>query len=132
VYVTDDTVARTIGPDDIKAHWRSTSVDLCVDPRPRSENTFTAFKLGIFPQDTTGRVRAARDADAHPGELGQIRSRIRLASKLTPRGYVVEARLPWDELSAIPGKPLRPGRALGFNVIHYHAGKQEARGGEDI
>ncbi len=33
VEVTDDTVAANITPDDIKAHWRSTSVELCLDPR---------------------------------------------------------------------------------------------------
>jgi LmbE family N-acetylglucosaminyl deacetylase len=129
VDVTDDTVCRNIAPDDIKAHWRSTSVEICLDPTPPSENTFTAFKLGIFPQDTTGKVRAAHDADANPGPLEQIKSNIRLASRSTPTGYVVEARIPWAE-AGVP-KPTA-GQAIGFNVILYHAGKKEARIGEDV
>ena len=128
VDVTDDTVALNIAPDDIKAHWRSTSVEICIDPTPPSENTFSTFKLGIFPQDTTGKVRAARDADANPGELGRIHSHIQLASRLTSTGYIVEAHIPWSEV----GRPVRAGDAVGFNVILYHAGKKIARIGEDI
>jgi LmbE family N-acetylglucosaminyl deacetylase len=128
VDVTDDTVACNLAPDDIRGHWRSTSVEICIDPWPRSENTFSTFKLGIIPQDTAGRVRAARDADAHPGELGLIHSKVQLASRLTPMGYIVEARIPWSEV----GRAVRAGDVLGFNVILYHAGKKAARIGEDI
>ncbi|MBX9625581.1 MAG: PIG-L family deacetylase [Gemmataceae bacterium] len=131
VDVTDDTVCRNIAPDDIKAHWRSTSVELCLDPKPPGENTLTAFKLGVFPQDTTGTVRAARDADANPGELGRIGSKIRLASKPTPTGYVVEAHVPWAE-AGFPDGPPPAGTPIGFNVILYHAGKTDARVGEDV
>lgn len=131
VDVTDDAVCRNIAPDDIKAHWRSTSVELCIDPKPRSENTFTAFKLGVFPQDTAGKVRAARDADANPGELGRIGSKIRIASRLTPTGYAVEAHVPWAEAGFADGPP-QPGTTIGFNVILYHAGKTDARVGEDV
>lgn len=132
IEVTDDTVARNIAPDDIKAHWRSTSVEICLDPKPRSENTLTAFKLGIFPQDTEGKVRAARDADALPGELGRIGSQIRLASRLTASGYTVEVHIPWSEAGIARDRQPRPGDALGFNVILYHAGKKDARVGEDV
>jgi hypothetical protein len=130
--VSDDNIARNIAPDDIKAHWRSTSVEICLDPTPRSESTFTTLKLGIFPGDTAGNVRAARDADARPGELGQIGSKIRLAAQRTPVGYVVEARIPWSEVGLPRGGVVRPGQALGFNVILYHAGKKAARVGEDV
>jgi LmbE family N-acetylglucosaminyl deacetylase len=132
VDVTDDTVVRNIAPDDIKAHWRSTSVEICLDPAPPSENTFGTLKLGIFPQDTTGTVRAARDADARPGPLEHIKSRIRLASRLTPAGYVVEAHIPWQEIGLSVDRSALPGSRLGFNVILYHAGKKNARIGEDI
>jgi LmbE family N-acetylglucosaminyl deacetylase len=132
VDVSDDTIARNIAPDDIKAHWRSTSVEICLDPAPWSESTFTTLKLGIFPGDTAGNVRAARDADARPGELGQIGSKIRLAAQRTPAGYVVEARIPWSEVGLPRGGVVRPGQALGFNVILYHAGQKAARIGEDV
>jgi hypothetical protein len=132
VEVTDDTVAANITPDDIKAHWRSTSVEICVDPAPRSENTLTTVKLGIFPRDTMGTVRAARDADARAGPLEQTHSKIRIASRPTPTGYIVEANIPWSDTAPARGRPLRSGDSVGFNIILYHAGKKEARHGEDV
>jgi hypothetical protein len=132
--VTDDTVVANIAPDDIKAHWRSTSTEIAIDPTPRSEHTLGAFKLGIFPADTTGHVRAARDADANPGPVDQVDPEVKLASRRTPTGYVVEARIPFASLAPKDGQALRPtpGTRLGFNVILFHAGKQEAAVGEDI
>ncbi len=132
VEVVDDTVASNIAPDDIKAHWRSTSVEICLDPTPRSENTLSSFKLGIFPQDTTGIVRAARDADAHPGPLEQIKSKVRIASRSTSTGYVVEAHIPWTEMGRPHDRRPLSGDAFGFNVIIYHASKKDARVGENI
>lgn len=132
VDVTDDTVVHNIAPDDIKAHWRSTSTEICIDPAPRSENTLSSLKLGIFPADTSGRVRAARDADANPGPVDRKEPSIRLASRIRPGGYVVEARIPWSALRTSPAFHPRSGRQLGFNIILYHAGKKDARPGEDI
>jgi hypothetical protein len=131
VDVTDDTVVMNIAPDDIKGHWRTTSTEICIDPRPRSENTFGTLKLGIFPQDITGRVRAGRDADANPGAVDRKEPSIQLASKITATGYIVEARIPWATLR---DKGFRPsaGKRIGFNVILFHAGKKQARVGEDI
>ena len=57
---------------------------------------------------------------------------LRLASTITPTGYVVEARIPWRSLRVPPGFAPARGRALGFNVILYHAGKKDARVGEDV
>jgi hypothetical protein len=134
VDVTDDTVVANIAPDDIKAHWRSTSTEIAIDPAPRSENTLGAFKLGIFPTDTTGRVRACRDADANPGPVDEVDPGVKLASRRTPTGYVVEARIPFASLSPKGRPALRPvqGTRLGFDVILYHAGKKDAAIGEDI
>jgi LmbE family N-acetylglucosaminyl deacetylase len=132
VDVTDNVIARNIAADDIKAHWRSTSVEICIDPKPPSENTLTTLKLGIFPQDADGRVRAARDADARPGELKRIDSKIRLASLQTAAGYTVEAYIPWCEVGFAHDSAPASGHGLGFNVIIYHAGKVDARIGEDV
>jgi len=132
--VTDDTVVTNIAPDDIRGHWRTTSLEICVDPAPRAENTLRTLKLGIFPADLTGRVRAARDADANPGPVDRVDPGIRLAARKTTAGYVVEARIPWSSLPRVGGRPFRPapGRRMGFNVILYHAGKKEAGPGEDV
>jgi LmbE family N-acetylglucosaminyl deacetylase len=134
VDVTDDTIVTNIAPDDIRGHWRTTSVEITLDPAPRAENTLRTLKLGIFPQDITGRARAARDADANQGPVERVDPGIRLASRRTATGYVVEARIPFASLPRIDGKPFRPapGRALGFNVILYHAGKKDAALGEDV
>src|SRR5262249_33498801 len=67
VKVKDDVVVTNLAPNDIKGHWRSDSVEICVDPVGDAEHTFGCFKLGIIPFDTSGVVRAARDADAKPG-----------------------------------------------------------------
>lgn len=131
VDVKDDTVVFNIAPDDIKGHWRSTSTEIAIDPNPRSENTFGTLKLGIFPQDTTGRVRAGRDADANPGPVDKKEPSIRLASKTTAGGYIVEALIPWKTLRS-PGFAPVSGRKIGFNVILFHAMKKQARVGEDI
>jgi LmbE family N-acetylglucosaminyl deacetylase len=134
VDVTDDTVVTNIAPDDIRGHWRTTSVEITVDPAPRAENTLRTLKLGIFPQDITGRVRAARDADANQGPIERVDPGIRLASRRTGTGYVVEARIPFASLPRIGGRPFQPvsGRVVGFNVILYHAGKKDAALGEDV
>jgi LmbE family N-acetylglucosaminyl deacetylase len=132
--VTDDTVVTNIAPDDIRGHWRTTSLEICVDPAPKAENTFRTLKLGIFPADLNGRPRAARDADANPGPIDRVDPGIRLAARRTSTGYVVEAKIPWASLPPVGGKPFRPapGRRLGFNVILYHAGKRDAGVGEDV
>ncbi len=67
VDVADDVVVTNIAPDDIRGHWRSDSVEICIDPTAGAESTVDCFKVGIFPFDTTGVVRAARDADARQG-----------------------------------------------------------------
>ena len=59
IEVEDDRVVSNIASNDIKGHWRSDSVELCVDPVGGTEHTMGAFKLGIFPFDATGVVRAA-------------------------------------------------------------------------
>ncbi|MCX6382815.1 MAG: hypothetical protein NT023_25600, partial [Armatimonadetes bacterium] len=131
VDVKDDTVVFNIAPDDIKGHWRSTSTEIAIDPNPRSENTFGTLKLGIFPQDTTGKVRAARDADGNPGVIDRSEPSIRIASKITPGGYIVETLIPWKTLRNATFAPTA-GRKIGFNVILFHAMKKQARVGEDI
>jgi hypothetical protein len=132
--VTDDTVVANIAPDDIRGHWRTTSLEICVDPSPKAENTLQTLKIGIFPADLTGRVRAARDADANPGPVERVDPAIRLAARRTATGYIVEAKIPWSSLPRVGGAPFRPapGRRLGFNVILYHAGKKDAGVGEDV
>lgn len=128
VQVTDDIVVSNIEPNDIKGHWRSDSVEICIDPNPGSEHTLDTFKLGIFPFDSTGRVRGARDADANQGPIERTAPEVRLSSERTRDGYVIQATIPWKYINA---KPKR-GTELGFNIIIYDGDKKDAAPGENI
>lgn len=128
IRVRDDVVVSNIAPDDIRGHWRSDSVEICLDPAGGAEDTTGCFKLGIFPFDTTGRVRAARDADARQGPVETTAPGVQLASRRTPDGYRIRARIPLD---VVLGPGTRPGR-LGFNVLVYDGDKAGAAPGENI
>ena len=67
VLVKDDAVITNIEPNDIKGHWRADSVEICLDPAAGAEHTMGCYKLGIFPFDTTGVVRAANAVGCSSG-----------------------------------------------------------------
>ncbi len=128
IRVADDVVVTNIAPDDIKGHWRSDSVELCLDPAAGAEHTLGAFKVGIFPFDSTGRVRAARDADARPGPVEETAPGLRLVSFRTTEGYVIRGVMPWELAGIDPGRS----RRIGFNVLIYDGDKRDAALGENI
>lgn len=128
IEVTDDVVVSNIAPNDIKGHWRSDSVEICLDPRPGSEHTLGCYKLGIFPFDNTGRVRAARDADARPGLAEEAAPGTRLTSWRTAEGYIVRVAIPFSEIGFTPGH----GVDVGFNILIYDGDKADAVPGENI
>ena len=127
VQVKDDVIVTNIAPDDIKGHWRSDSVEICLDPSIGAEHTMGCYKLGIFPFDTTGVVRAARDADANQGLAEETAPKTRLVSRRTADGYRIQAAIPFDEIGIARGQ----GR-LGFNLIIYDGDKPAAALGENI
>jgi len=129
VRVRDNAVVSNIEPNDIKGHWRSDSIELCFDPTPGSSHTLGCFKLGIFPFDTTGRVRAGRDADARPGLVEETAPGTRLVSWRTPDGYAIRAGIPLVEIGGVGAVS---GRRLGFNVLIYDGDKTDAAPGENI
>ncbi len=125
VDVSDDVVVCNIDPDDIKGHWRSDAVEICVDPSGRSDNTLTVFKAGIFPGTTAGREpRAARDADARQGVIEKTAPGMRVASRFTSHGYIIETSIPWSDMSG--GTAPAPGETIGFNVVIYDGDNAEA------
>jgi hypothetical protein len=128
VRVRDNVVVSNIAPDDIKAHWRTDSVEIDVDPTPRSESTLTTFKMGVFPWDTAGHVRAERDADANQGLIEETAPGTQLASKHTDDGYIIETAIPWASIGA---KPVS-GKALGFNLLLFDGDEKDARVGDGI
>jgi LmbE family N-acetylglucosaminyl deacetylase len=128
VHVKDDIVISNIAPNDIKGHWRSDSVEICIDPVGGAEHTMGCFKLGIFPFDTTGAVRAARDADANQGPVEETAPMTRLVSKRTADGYRIQAAIPFSEV----GVEAARGKRLGFNLIIYDGDKRDAAQGENI
>lgn len=128
IRVHDDRVVSNIAPDDIKGHWRSDSVEVGVDPSAGAEHTLGCWKAGIFPFDSSGRVRGARDADADAGPLEKHSPGTRLLSWKTSDGYAIRMSLPFQEAGLKAG---RPGRA-GFNVFLYDGDKADAAPGENI
>ena len=128
ITVHDDHVVSNLQPDDIKGHWRTDSVEVCLDPDAGAEDTTGCFKLGIIPFDTTGQVRAARDADALQGPIERTAPGLRLASHRTPDGYRLQVAVP---LSLVLGNRPLP-RRLGFNVLIYDGDKPDAAPGENI
>ncbi len=131
VDVRDDVVVCNIAPDDVKGHWRSDAVEICVDPSGRSDNTLTVFKAGIFPGTTAGRApRAARDADARQGVIEKTAPGMRVASRFTGRGYIIETAIPWSDMPGGTGPPA--GETIGFNVIIYDGDEADAGPGANI
>jgi LmbE family N-acetylglucosaminyl deacetylase len=129
VRVRDDRVVSNIEPNDIKGHWRSDSVELCFDPASGSEHTLGGFKLGIFPFDSTGKVRAARDADANQGLVEETSPGTKLVSRKTDDGYLIRATIPIKEIGL---SLVKDERRFGFNVLIYDGDKTDAVPGENI
>lgn len=131
VDVRDDVVVCNIAPDDVKGHWRSDTVEICVDPSGRSDNTLTVFKAGIFPGTTAGREpRAARDADARQGVIEKTAPGMRVASRFTGRGYIIETAIPWSDMPG--GTAPSAGETIGFNLVIYDGDEADAGPGANI
>lgn len=128
IIVGDDVVVSNLKPNDIKGHWRTDSVEICIDPEAGAEHTLNCFKLGIIPFDSEGRARAARDADANQGPAEETVPGLVLSSVRTDEGYTVQVSVPW----AVLGLEGVIGRMFGFNVILYDGDKHDAAWGENI
>jgi LmbE family N-acetylglucosaminyl deacetylase len=128
VRVHDDRIVSNIQPDDIKGHWRSDSVEIGIDPTAGAEHTLGCWKAGIFPFDSSGKVRGARDADANAGPLETRSPGTRLLSWRTADGYAVRVSIPFQEAGLKSGRPVR----AGFNVFLYDGDKADAAPGENI
>lgn len=128
IRVRDDSVVSNLLPTDIRGHWRTDSVELCIDPHPGSPHTMGCFKLGIVPFDSTGHVGGARDADANPGPAHETCPGTRLNSWKTDNGYAVRAVIPRSEAGILDGDLHR----IGFNVLVYDADQTGAAIGDNI
>jgi hypothetical protein len=128
VDVKDDVVVSNIAPNDIRGHWRTDAVEICIDPTAGAEDTLNCYKIGIFPFDTAGHVRAARDADANQGPIEETAAKTRIASSRTKDGYRIQAAIPFREI----GISARKVKRLGFNIIVYDGDKPDAATGENI
>jgi LmbE family N-acetylglucosaminyl deacetylase len=127
VDVRDNMIVTNIAPNDVRGHWRSDSVEICLDPANGAEHTMGCYKIGIFPWDSAGVVRAARDADAKQGPIEETAPGTRVASARTPNGYRIQAAIPFAEIGLKSGQS-----RLGFNIIVYDGDKADAAPGENI
>lgn len=128
VRVWDDVIVSNIAADDVRGHWRSDSVEICIDPQGGAEDSFTTFKVGIFPFVAGEGPAAARDADANQGPLEETSPGTRLRSERLSDGYRIRAHIPFAEAGIKPGSP----GLVGFNVIIYDGDKGDAEPGENI
>jgi LmbE family N-acetylglucosaminyl deacetylase len=128
IQVRDDHVVSNLAPQDIRAHWRTDSVELCIDPAVASPHTLHCFKLGIVPFDTSGHVGAARDADARPGPVAETSPGTHLFSWRTPGGYGTRAVIPLSETGIAAGGRQR----IGLNVLVYDADQPGAKVGDNV
>ncbi len=128
IRVRDDSIVSNLLPTDIRGHWRTDSVELCIDPHPGSSHALGCFKLGIVPFDTTGHVGASRDADAQPGPANETCPGTRLISWRTSDGYAIRASVPRSEAGIPDGNHPR----IGFNVLVYDADQTGAAIGDNV
>jgi LmbE family N-acetylglucosaminyl deacetylase len=119
VTVTDDVLGTRLTTADCKRHWRTDSVELTIDPRGRSENTSSTYKLAVLPVTAEGPPCVLRDADNHQGGAPGVQ----VASKISSTGYVVEVAVP---LAQVPGA-LDPAGA-GLNVLVYDSDTRDKTG----
>lgn len=119
VKVTDDVLGARLATADCKRHWRTDSVEVTIDPRGRSENTSTTYKLAVLPVTAEGPPCALRDADNKQGGAPGVK----VASEVTGTGYVVEVAIP---LAEVPGA-VDPASA-GVNVLVYDSDTQDKSG----
>jgi LmbE family N-acetylglucosaminyl deacetylase len=127
--VHDDVIVSNISPNDIRGHWRTDAIEICVDPTATSEHTLTCFKVGIFPFDLEGNTRAARDADANQGPIKETAVGMRTKAVRTDTGYRLQTAIPWKVIGVTtPAK----GQIIGFNVILYDGDKADAAIGENV
>lgn len=126
--VKDEQVVSNIAPNDIRGHWRSDSVECCLDAAGGAEDSFSTYKLGVFPFDSAGNVRAARDADANQGPVEETAPSTELFSERRDDGYRLRLKIPFEEV----GEGIQSGSRLGFNVIIYDGDKVDAQPGENI
>ena len=126
VQVKDDVVITNIAPNDIRGHWRSDSVEICLDPVGGAEHTMGCYKLGIFP--LTPRASSVRPATQMPTKDPSKRPHPTPAwCRGTADGYRIQAAIPFEEIGLAPGK-----KRLGFNLIIYDGDKLNAALGENI
>ncbi len=128
VRVWDDVVVSNILDGDVRGHWRSDSVEICIDPDGGAEDSFSSFKIGVFPFIENLGARAARDADANQGPIEETAPGTRVSSLRLDDGYLIRATIPFHEAGIEVGDE----GWIGFNVIVYDGDKADAEIGENI
>ncbi|MER7616333.1 sugar-binding protein [Nonomuraea wenchangensis] len=119
VRVKDDVLGTRLAAADCKRHWRTDAVEIALDPRGASENTSTTFKAAVLPVTAEGPPCALRDADNRQGPA----TGMRIAAKVSPGEYTVEAAIP---LELLPGS-VDP-EHLGLNILVYDSDTQDKTG----
>lgn len=128
IQVYDDVVTCHMPPNRIRNHWYGDAIEITIDPSAKSTDVSTTFRASIFPCSTEGfEPNAARYGDANYGPISRTAPDMKVASKVTEDGYIIETAIPWAsmELKPISGDQIR------FNVLVYDADQENPEEGAD-
>jgi hypothetical protein len=111
-------------PNDIRGHWRSDSVEICLDPANGAEHTMGCYKIGVFPWDSSGwcapRVMLTLSKDRLRKRAGHA-----IASSRNADGYPIQAAIPFSEIG------LKSGQSRSVQHHVYDGDKADSAPGEN-
>lgn len=126
--VKDNVVVSNISPDDVRAFYRTDSIEFYIQPDRFVESGGGLFKLSAIPFDTEGNPQAARHEDVSPGPISQVAPKVEIASTETSDGYIMEFAIPWEYLDLNPQDNLK----IGLNHTVHDTYFEDAGTGEYV
>lgn len=128
IQVYDDIVTCHMPPNRIRNHWYGDAIEITIDPSANSSDVSTTFRVSIFPCSTEGFApNAARYGDAKYGPISRTAPNMKVASKQTGDGYIIETAIPWSSMVVQPVS----GDQIRFNVLIYDADEENPEEGAD-
>ena len=128
VEVYDDIVTCHMPPNRIRNHWYGDAIEITIDPSANSSDVSTTFRASIFPCSTEGfEPNAARYGDGNSGPISSVAPDMKVASRQTDSGYIIETAIPWSSMEVKP----EPGDQIRFNLLVYDADEENPEEGGD-
>ena len=128
VEVFDDIVTCHMPPNRIRNHWYGDAIEITIDPSASSSDVSTTFRASIFPCSTEGfEPNAARYGDGDSGPISRTAPDMKVASRQTESGYIIETAIPWASMEVQPVA----GDQIRFNILIYDADEENPEEGAD-